>query len=171
MYPFLKLAFAKRFPSPGKLYLDSACAALRSVVSGSHVNATIDASKTGAPITKNIYGQFLEHGGDIVNTGIWSEMLVGRKFVYPVAATRAHAISRDVQRGGEPALPPHAHAGGRLSGTMMSSLWIPSRPTQTIDRRSSNSTRNRTASARRELTFAKARSTPDALCWPALPAR
>lgn len=51
------------------------------------VNATIDASKTGAPISKYIYGQFLEHGGDIVNTGVWSEMLVDRKFFYPVAAT------------------------------------------------------------------------------------
>ncbi|HEY2857161.1 MAG TPA: alpha-N-arabinofuranosidase [Terracidiphilus sp.] len=51
------------------------------------VNATIDTSKTGAPISKNIYGQFLEHGGDIVNTGVWSEMLVDRKFFYPVAAS------------------------------------------------------------------------------------
>ncbi len=31
------------------------------------VNATIDASKTGPPISKYIYGQFLEHGGNIVN--------------------------------------------------------------------------------------------------------
>jgi alpha-N-arabinofuranosidase len=51
------------------------------------VNATIDTSKTSAPISKNIYGQFLEHGGDIVNTGVWSEMLVDRKFFYPVAAS------------------------------------------------------------------------------------
>jgi len=51
------------------------------------VSATIDATKTGAPISKNIYGQFLEHGGDIVNNGIWSEMLVDRKFFYPVAST------------------------------------------------------------------------------------
>ncbi len=51
------------------------------------VNATIDTSKTGAPISKNIYGQFLEHGGDIVNTGVWSEMLVDRKFFYPVATS------------------------------------------------------------------------------------
>lgn len=51
------------------------------------VNAAIDASKTGAPISKYIYGQFLEHGGDIVNTGVWSEMLVDRKFFYPVATT------------------------------------------------------------------------------------
>jgi alpha-N-arabinofuranosidase len=51
------------------------------------VNATVDTSKTGAPISKNIYGQFLEHGGDIVNTGVWAELLVDRKFFYPVAAT------------------------------------------------------------------------------------
>src|SRR5271167_2201902 len=30
------------------------------------VNVAIDASKTGAPISKYIYGQFLEHGGNIV---------------------------------------------------------------------------------------------------------
>ena len=58
-----------------------------SVAQTPSVNVTIDASKTGAPISKYIYGQFLEHGGDIVNTGIWSEMLVDRKFFYPVAAS------------------------------------------------------------------------------------
>jgi len=51
------------------------------------ITATIDATKTGAPISKNIYGQFLEHGGDIVNSGVWAEMLVDRKFFYPVAST------------------------------------------------------------------------------------
>jgi alpha-N-arabinofuranosidase len=44
------------------------------------VNATIDASTTGAPISKYIYGQFLEHIGSIVNSGIWAEMLDDRKF-------------------------------------------------------------------------------------------
>jgi alpha-N-arabinofuranosidase len=34
-----------------------------------------------------LYGQFLQHGGDIVNTGVWSEMLADRKFFYPVAAS------------------------------------------------------------------------------------
>ncbi len=58
------------------------------VSSQTHIaTATIDTSKTGAPISKNIYGQFLEHGGDIVNTGVWSEMLVDRKFFYPVATS------------------------------------------------------------------------------------
>jgi alpha-N-arabinofuranosidase len=50
------------------------------------VNATIDASKTGAPISKYIYGQFLEHGGDIANEGVWAEMLTDRKFYYPITS-------------------------------------------------------------------------------------
>ena len=44
------------------------------------VQATIDASKTGAPISKNVYGQFLEHAGGLVNSAIWAEMLDDRKF-------------------------------------------------------------------------------------------
>src|SRR5580704_7355233 len=66
------------------------CVAVMSLSASSQqhpITATIDTSKTGAPISKNIYGQFLEHGGDIVNNGVWSEMLVDRKFFYPVAAT------------------------------------------------------------------------------------
>ncbi|HSS97733.1 MAG TPA: hypothetical protein VLK33_11920 [Terriglobales bacterium] len=48
------------------------------------VHATIDASKTKAPISKYIYGQFLEHIGGIVNNNIWAEMLDDRKFYYPI---------------------------------------------------------------------------------------
>ncbi len=50
------------------------------------VKVNIDASKTGAPISKYIYGQFLEHGGNIVNEGVWAEMLEDRKFYYPVTS-------------------------------------------------------------------------------------
>jgi alpha-N-arabinofuranosidase len=50
------------------------------------VNALIDASKTGPPISKYIYGQFLEHGGNIVNEGVWAEMLVDRKFYHPITS-------------------------------------------------------------------------------------
>lgn len=47
-------------------------------------HATIDTSKTGTPISKYVYGQFLEHIGGIVNNNIWAEMLDDRKFYYPV---------------------------------------------------------------------------------------
>jgi alpha-N-arabinofuranosidase len=50
------------------------------------VDVTIDASRTGAPISKYVYGQFLEHIGGIVNNGIWAEMLDDRKFYYPVTS-------------------------------------------------------------------------------------
>ena len=50
------------------------------------VNVTIDASKTGAPISKYLYGQFLEHIGGIVNNGIWAEMLDDRKFYFPITS-------------------------------------------------------------------------------------
>jgi alpha-N-arabinofuranosidase len=50
------------------------------------VDVTIDGSKTGAPISNYIYGQFLEHGGNIVNEGVWAEMLEDRKFYYPVTS-------------------------------------------------------------------------------------
>ena len=48
------------------------------------VHATIEVSKTGAPISNYIYGQFLEHIGGIVNNNIWAEMLDDRKFYYPI---------------------------------------------------------------------------------------
>jgi len=48
------------------------------------VTATIDVTKTGPPISKYIYGQFLEHIGGLVNTNIWAEMLDDRKFYYPI---------------------------------------------------------------------------------------
>jgi len=48
------------------------------------ISATIDATRTGAPISKYLYGQFIEHLGDTINKGIWAEMLSDRKFYYPV---------------------------------------------------------------------------------------
>jgi len=38
----------------------------------------------GAPISKYIYGQFIEHLGRCIYGGIWAEMLEDRKFYYPV---------------------------------------------------------------------------------------
>ncbi|MBN1820062.1 MAG: hypothetical protein JW833_05080 [Prolixibacteraceae bacterium] len=44
----------------------------------------IDINKTGAPIEKYIYGQFIEHLGKCIYGGIWAEMLEDRKFYYPI---------------------------------------------------------------------------------------
>jgi len=57
-------------------------------VSGSDLKpaVTIDAAATGEPISKYIYGQFIEHLGRCIYGGIWAEMLEDRKFFHPVGA-------------------------------------------------------------------------------------
>ncbi len=53
-------------------------------VSAFSATVSVDASKTGAPISKYIYGQFIEHLGRCIYGGLWAEMLEDRKFLYPV---------------------------------------------------------------------------------------
>ncbi|MBN2090620.1 alpha-N-arabinofuranosidase [candidate division KSB1 bacterium] len=48
------------------------------------VTINIDTEKTQEPISKYIYGQFIEHLGRCIYGGIWAEMLEDRKFYYPV---------------------------------------------------------------------------------------
>jgi len=45
---------------------------------------SIDAAKAGEPLSKYVYGQFIEHLGRCIYGGIWAEMLEDRKFFYPV---------------------------------------------------------------------------------------
>lgn len=45
---------------------------------------TIDAAKPGQPISKYVYGQFIEHLGRCIYGGIWAEMLEDRKFYFAV---------------------------------------------------------------------------------------
>ncbi len=47
-------------------------------------NLAIDATKKGHPVSKYIYGQFIEHLGRCIYGGIWAEMLEDRKFYDPV---------------------------------------------------------------------------------------
>jgi alpha-N-arabinofuranosidase len=53
------------------------------------VVATVDASKIDSPISPYLYGQFLEHIGNMVYKGVWSEMLDDRKFYFPVQPANA----------------------------------------------------------------------------------
>lgn len=66
--------------------ITSACAEKGNPVNGAAVEITIDAAKTGAPISKYVYGQFIEHLGRCIYGGIWAEMLEDRKFFYAVGA-------------------------------------------------------------------------------------
>jgi alpha-N-arabinofuranosidase len=44
------------------------------------IEAVIDAGKTAPPISPYMYGQFIEHIGDLINRSLWAEMLDDRKF-------------------------------------------------------------------------------------------
>ncbi len=70
----LKTLFLKR------MLLSAAVTVCAVAAPAQSLTASIDASKTFPPINKLIYGQFLEHIGNLVNSGLWAEMLDDRKF-------------------------------------------------------------------------------------------
>ncbi len=49
----------------------------------------IDAAETGEPISKYVYGQFIEHLGRCIYGGIWAEMLEDRKFFHPAGSNES----------------------------------------------------------------------------------
>jgi alpha-N-arabinofuranosidase len=53
------------------------------------IELKIDATKTGAPISPFIYGQFVEHLGRCIYGGIWAELLEDRKFYFSITANYA----------------------------------------------------------------------------------
>ncbi len=80
------------------------------------IEVVIDASKTGAPISPYIYGQFIEHIGDLINRSVWAEMLNDRKFYYAVdSEPREQRQMRGPMRGRAP------------------SRWLPIGPDESVD--------------------------------------
>jgi len=80
----------------------------------------IDATQKGQPISKYIYGQFIEHLGRCIYGGIWAEMLEDRKFYYPITPEYAPYGPADAARGPLPvvAASPWQIIGGPDSVTM-----------------------------------------------------
>ena len=67
------------------------------------VAVSIDAGLTRAPISPYLYGQFIEHIGDLVNRSVWAEMLDDRKFYYPINSEAAAAApTQGPMRGRRP---------------------------------------------------------------------
>ncbi len=75
--------------STGKAWYDDLALELVSKQPVGAPRIVIDAAKTGEPISKYVYGQFIEHLGRCIYGGIWAEMLEDRKFYYPVTAKYA----------------------------------------------------------------------------------
>lgn len=60
----------------------------------------IDVTETKEPISKYIYGQFIEHLGRCIYGGIWAEMLEDRKFYFPITSDyRPYRRRRGAPRG------------------------------------------------------------------------
>ena len=69
----------------GKAWFDDICLERLSTENWKPTIA-VDGTKKGHPISKYIYGQFIEHLGRCIYGGIWAEMLEDRKFYFPVTA-------------------------------------------------------------------------------------
>jgi alpha-N-arabinofuranosidase len=55
------------------------------------ISVSVDAAKTAPPISPYIYGQFIEHIGDLINRSLWAEMLDDRKFYNAIDSKPAPA--------------------------------------------------------------------------------
>jgi alpha-L-arabinofuranosidase len=94
----------RTWPSEATAVILAICALFGAFVSKAEaqqtaVIANIDITRTGAPISKYLYGGFIEHGGALMYRSLWAEMIDDRKFYFPIN-------SKDVQ----PAAPPPTNA-------------------------------------------------------------
>lgn len=83
----LRLSFPKinvKKYSPFLVLLTALLANAQSSAPTAPVIAHVDAAKTSAPISPYVYGQFVEHAGNMVYNSLWSEVLEDRKFYHPV---------------------------------------------------------------------------------------
>ena len=86
------------------------------------VTATIDATKTSAPISPYLYGQFIEHAGNLIYSSLWCEMLDDRKFYFPVMLQPAEDTNATPRGGG---------FGGRRRG-VGPGRWNPIGPVDSV---------------------------------------
>jgi alpha-N-arabinofuranosidase len=53
---------------------------------GAAITTSIDANQVGTPVSKYLYGMFIEHIGTTIYRSLWSEMLDDRKFYFPISS-------------------------------------------------------------------------------------
>lgn len=64
------------------------------------LTVTIDTTQTAEPISKYLYGGFIEHGGALIYRSLWSEMLDDRKFYFPISSKEPASPAGPAQGGG-----------------------------------------------------------------------
>jgi alpha-L-arabinofuranosidase len=109
------------FPSAVLAFALTVCAAGQTGATlPKRIDVAIDAAKAGAPISPYLYGQFIEHIGDLINRSLWAEMLDDRKFYNDVSSK-----------------PPVQSAGGGGGRGRAPNSWRPLGPDESVvmDRR------------------------------------
>lgn len=80
-----KLLISRRRAIESGLALGLASALpLRAAAATIAISTSVDAGKTGHPISNYMYGGFIEHIGNLINYSFWSEVLDDRKFFHPI---------------------------------------------------------------------------------------
>jgi alpha-N-arabinofuranosidase len=64
-----------------------------------HLMVTVNAQQGAEPVSKYVFGSFIEHIGPLIYRSLWSEMLDDRKFYFPISSK-------------EPEAPPQRRGGG-----------------------------------------------------------
>src|SRR5271165_4635163 len=89
------------------------------------ISVRIDAGRTGAPISPYLYGQFIEHIGDLINRSVWAEMLDDRKFYNDI---HSKPSPPSAGRGGEGA----GRGGGGPGRGRVANQWRPIGPDESV---------------------------------------
>jgi len=77
----LEFLLGKRGPAKGKVWIDD-IELTRVSVTSMNPSITINLSQKQSPLSKYVYGQFIEQMGNSIYGGIWAEMLQDRKFYF-----------------------------------------------------------------------------------------
>ena len=96
----------------------SIAVAQQSGVAPGKITANIDAQQVSAPISKYLYGGFIEHGGMLMYRSLWAEIVDDRKFYFPITSV-------------EPPAPARRQAGGPFRG-MALRRWKPIGPDEVV---------------------------------------
>jgi alpha-N-arabinofuranosidase len=63
------------------------------------LTVTINAQQTAAPVSKYLFGMFIEHGGSLIYRSLWAEMIDDRKFFYAISSGQRVEPHNPADRG------------------------------------------------------------------------